>query len=75
MKLKAEVINAIQGDVQLILKLAIALQCGQQWVGRLLKANKDNGPLTTAAALHVIMTELKLGQEQVLEDSVGALTG
>lgn len=54
-------------DKTIRLKLAIALKCTEQWVIKLIDANKHNGPLTTASALIVIRTETKLTDDQILE--------
>lgn len=49
------------------LRLALALKCTEQWIIKLIDANKHNGPLTTASALAVIRTETKLSDDQILE--------
>lgn len=56
-------INTVSGRIA----LATALLCTEQWVIRLINANKTNGPLTTAAALEVFRTITKLSDEEILE--------
>jgi hypothetical protein len=38
------------------------------WITKVIKANKPNGPLTTAAAIKVIEQETGMSQEQILEE-------
>jgi hypothetical protein len=52
------------------LALMTAMDFSEQWVFRVLKANKVNGPLTTATALKVIEQETGLTQEDILENVV-----
>lgn len=54
-------------EKEIRLKLALALKCTEQWIIRLIAANKQNGPLTTAGALAVIKAETKLTDDQILE--------
>jgi hypothetical protein len=49
------------------LKLALALGFTEAWVITLIARNKDNGPLTLAKALQVIVQETGLKQEEILE--------
>lgn len=56
-------INTVDGRI----KLASALKCGEQWIIKLIAANKNNGPLTTASALVVFRTETKMKDDQILE--------
>lgn len=51
-----------------MLKVAIALNFSEQWIVRLIKDNKDNGPLTTVAALRTLQEETGLSQEDILEE-------
>lgn len=39
----------------------------ESWTYKVIKANKVNGPLTTAAALKVIERETGLSQDEILE--------
>jgi len=50
------------------LRLALALNVTERWIIALLKENKDNSALTTAAALKVIREETKLRDSQILDD-------
>lgn len=49
------------------LRLAMALDCTEQWIIKLIAANKPNGPLTTEAALRVAEKETGLSRKQILE--------
>lgn len=68
MRLRKEVLKKIN-TVQTRIDLAKALGCTEQWVIRLLDANKKDGPLTTYSALKVIKEATGLTDEQVLEDT------
>lgn len=70
MKIRKRIINKIGQSTRL--KLALALNCSEQWIARVIDANKINGPLTTAAALKVIREETGLTDEDILD---GELTG
>lgn len=70
MKLTERAISEINQETKL--KLAIALGFTEYWVGKLLEANKDNGPLTTMAALKVIREETGLLDAAILEETVTA---
>jgi hypothetical protein len=61
-----EVIN----DKTVRLQLALKLKCTEQWIIKLIEANKENGPLTTHSALTVIKehTKLKL-DNQILKEA------
>lgn len=48
------------------IKLASELKCTEQWIIKLIAANKNNGPLTTYTALAVIRKETKLKDDQIL---------
>lgn len=67
MKLRKTALNKIK-DSAIRLKLAGALKCTEQWVIKLIAANKRNGPLTTAAALGVIREETGLTDSEILEE-------
>lgn len=49
------------------LKLAIKLGFGEAWIKAVIKENKDNGPLTTMAAMQVIREETGLMDSEILE--------
>lgn len=51
-----------------ILELALALGFTELWINRLITANKENGPLTTAKALQVIGKETGLVNDEILEE-------
>lgn len=54
----------------LSLKLAEALDFTQGWIITLAKANKKNGPLTTASALKVIREFTGLSDSEILLEEV-----
>lgn len=56
-------INTVPGRIA----LAGTLKCTEQWVIKLIAANKENGPLTTAAALDVFRSFTALTNEEILE--------
>lgn len=49
--------------------MALALGFTETWVRGLLAKNKENGPLTTIAAIKVIQQETGLTQSEILEKS------
>lgn len=53
---------------QATLKLALELGFSELWVNKLIQANKENGPLTTAKALRVIKEETGLDYSEILEE-------
>lgn len=68
MKLKQTIIDDLITDRNFRLKIAVALNFSEQWTDRLIAANKDNGPLTTAKAVLVIKEEKGLNDSQILEE-------
>lgn len=66
MKLTAKAISLLTQVIRL--KLAAALGFTELWINRLVDANKENGPLTTAKALQVIREETGLSDDQILEE-------
>lgn len=50
------------------LKLAFALSFTELWINKIVVANKNNGPLTTAKALQVIREETGLSDQEILEE-------
>lgn len=67
MKLTAKAIEALTREVRL--RLVLKLDFSELWVNKLVEANKDNGPLTTAAALAVIREETGLTDNDILEEA------
>lgn len=57
------------------IKLAVALECTEQWIIKLIAANKPNGPLTTYAALKVIREDSGLTDESLLMGKKEELLG
>lgn len=66
MKLTAKAITAISNRGSM-LALALALGFTEVWIVKLIEANKENGPLTTAKALQVIKSESGLNESEILE--------
>lgn len=66
MRITKKALTAINNS-SIRLKLAIAMSCTEQWIIKVIKANKVNGPLTTATALGVIKDETKLKEKDILE--------
>lgn len=70
MKLSQKVITKIlDQESGLRLKLAATMKFTEGWIRTLAYKNKDNGPLTTAAALGVIRKEMKLKDSEILEEA------
>jgi len=67
MKLTRKAIKAIK-EREPRMKLGIALGFSEQWIIRVISANKANGPLTTATALKVIREETGLTDSEILEE-------
>lgn len=68
MKLKKQIIKRLSDDRSLRLSLAMGLDFTELWIERLVKANKNNGPLTTESSLKVLREELKISNDQILEE-------
>lgn len=69
MRLTAIAIEKI-GENRTAAMLALALNFSEEWIKRLAKKNKDNGPLTTAKALEVIRFETGLKDHEILVEGV-----
>lgn len=69
MKLTSKAREAINTR-QTMLALALALGFTELWINKLISANKDNGPLTTAKSLQVIRQETGLADSEILEEAV-----
>jgi hypothetical protein len=67
MKLTTKAIELINNR-PVILGLAEALDFSELWINKLIEANKDNGPLTTAKALQVIREKTQLPDSEILEE-------
>jgi len=67
MKLTAKAIEAIDNQKTKLL-LALALGFKEQWIDKVVKKNKDNGPLTTAQALQTIRFETGAKDHEILEE-------
>lgn len=68
MKLSKKAIKRID-NLNSRLQLATGLQFSETWIRSLILANKENGPLTTAKALHVIKENTGMAFEEILEDT------
>jgi phage repressor protein C with HTH and peptisase S24 domain len=74
MKLTQRAIDGLS-EREAKLKLALALSFTELWINKIIGANKDNGPLTTAKALQVIREETGLSDQEILEeDSIANIT-
>ncbi len=69
MKLTQNAIDKISTR-NVMLSLALALGFTELWIGKLIAANKENGPLTTAKSLQVIRKETGLGDSEILEEDI-----
>lgn len=70
MKLTQTIIDKLTSDRTMRLKVAVGLNFSEQWTDRLIAANKDNGPLTTAKSLQVIRQETGFEDSQILGESI-----
>lgn len=68
MKLKKQIVKRLSDDRSLRLSLAMGLEFTELWIERLIKANKNNGPLTTESSLKVLRAELKMDNTEILEE-------
>lgn len=68
MRLKQDIITNLKANRLFRLKIAIELDFTEVWIDRLITANKENGPLTTAKSLQAIREELKLTDSDILEE-------
>jgi hypothetical protein len=66
MKLKQTIISRLQAERLFRMKLADGLGFTEVWIDKLIIANKDNGPLTTAKALQVIKQETGKSDSEIL---------
>lgn len=73
MKLTKQAIDSITVDTRL--KLGLALGFSEQWIIKLLDANKPNSPLTTMAAVKVLREETGLTDQELLTEEVSELMG
>lgn len=53
-------------------RLALALNFSERWILKCAHDNRDNGPLTTIAALKILKKETGLSQSEILEEAVRA---
>lgn len=67
MKLTEQALSKFNQTIRL--RLGLALGFSERWVIEMHKANKSNGPLTTAAALKVIREETGLEDSEILEEN------
>ena len=67
MKLTQKAIDAI-GIRSVKLALALGLGFTELWIGKLIEANKENGPLTTEKSLQIMEKEIGLDRSEILEE-------
>lgn len=68
MKLKQTILSQLNQDRMFRLKIADGLGFTEIWIDKLIEANKNNGPLTTAKSLQVIRKELGITDDQILQE-------
>jgi hypothetical protein len=62
-KIAVQKVDTIEGRAALM----VALNCTEQWVNKMLKANKDNGPLTSYVAVEEISRVTGLAKKEILK--------
>lgn len=72
MKISKKVIKIIKNDLELRREIGYVLKFGDLWMSRLARDNKENGPLTTKAAIDVIKAFTGLSERTILERKVVA---
>ena len=60
MKLKKDIIERLKGNKDAIPALKESLQKSRQLITRMIRQNKDEGPLTTVKALNTIQLVLEI---------------
>ena len=73
MKLSQTAITKID-NLNTRLAIAGGLQFTETWVNRLIRVNKENGPLTTAKALQVISENTGMSFNEILEEEVNVIS-
>lgn len=68
MKLNQTIIGRLKKDRIFRVKIADALGFTEVWVDKIIAANKDNDPLTTAKVIQVIKQETGLLDSEILEE-------
>lgn len=68
MKLKSTVLASVKKSKRLRTRLALGLDKHFATINRYVSENESNGDLTTATALKIISEELKLTQDEILEE-------
>lgn len=69
MKLSKKALKGIKNQPSR-LKLALALGFSEQWINRLIRANKSNGPLITVKSMQVIREETGLTDSEILQEEI-----
>lgn len=73
MKLSQTTISRID-NLNSRLAIAEGLQFSEAWIKKLITANKENGPLTTAKALSVISENTGMSFVEILEEETNLTT-
>lgn len=77
MKLTEQAIQLLEGTERkakaLRTMLALQLNFTERWIQKCIHENKDNGPLTTLAALKVLKQETGLTEEQLFAEPEKAI--
>lgn len=68
MRLTTKAISEID-QLHIRLKLALVFMVTERRVSQMISDNRENGQLTTAAAMKVIREETGLGDSEILEES------
>lgn len=68
MKLSNKALEALQNR-RVMLEIAMSLSFSEQWMRKVIEANKDNGPLTTAKSIQIITKETGLSQDEILQET------
>lgn len=72
MKIKKKVLDQIDGNDGIVVRLVKEMKVSYPTVRRWIVANDEDGDLTTAKALKIITEELRLTNSQVLEETKAA---
>lgn len=65
MKLTQKAISMLNREARL--SLALELDFSELWINKLVEANKENGPLTTVAAVNKLKEITGLSDSEILE--------
>jgi hypothetical protein len=72
MHIKQEIIDGLKKNNVVKSALCIKMKKSFRAIEMWIEANKEDGPLTTTKAINILMQELKLKQNEVLEEETVA---